>query len=407
MVDILLEHTPDDAAKGNDLWLKLAADDFKDKNTLIGRSTYLEQPFSPPPSFDVQHIVELFKTRFCAADDELFRLQSEPVYVRETMKEVDKHPKILKGEIFKRNSLDLVAARAILRCWDWSLLRVEASKFHEDCAEQMKDVRPGFCPPAYDDGLRRLEAAVKRVYSRMAFTLQKMLQELPAFRCHWPGEGSKFKLCRTSDEAFRLDPLFWHLLELTTNDRRGSQPASFHFDRVGNILSNGTPRNKARVNQALYDHIADMATVEEALSAIRYHGGRETLPPGTSKAKEVASGLFSCHVVFELGKALFVTYFNNKELSETVAAFCHLPLPPKSFSRRWLEQTKSLYDGLHLYWENFSARIRSVIPFLDISGQTAIEHLLRHVEITLTEDYKTHMQAEFSRLLQEVEDCGL
>lgn len=92
MADALLRDEPAVPLTGSSSWDDLIANSF----VLDGHfreGSMLWRPFSAPPKFDSNRIVDIVQLKVRALEDELFQMQTDPMYIRDLLKHTRDSPR--------------------------------------------------------------------------------------------------------------------------------------------------------------------------------------------------------------------------------------------------------------------------------------------------------------------------
>lgn len=81
-MELIVNKEREELLRGNAKWIELAGRQFNELDAENTMWTYAESPFSAPPRFDVENILELCNVRRQAAEDDLWLLQTDPAYLR-------------------------------------------------------------------------------------------------------------------------------------------------------------------------------------------------------------------------------------------------------------------------------------------------------------------------------------
>ena len=86
IVDLILEGVDHNNLGASDKWQEMVRAGSKQSNKIELWSDYVNQPFSAPPKFDVEHYCSIAKASMQAAQDHLWLLQTDPCYFRRFVK---------------------------------------------------------------------------------------------------------------------------------------------------------------------------------------------------------------------------------------------------------------------------------------------------------------------------------
>ncbi|KAK5168427.1 uncharacterized protein LTR77_006997 [Saxophila tyrrhenica] len=376
MVDFLLQRHIQNAPKppeGNDRWEALAKPGFQSGESYIGRSRYYEQPFSAPPKFDAEHIARSCRTMRQEADDELLSVQTDPLALRDAISNSGSLPKFFKPEdLLNPMPSQPHMCEPVVR----AVSRVQSTS---------RSIRDGTALPLqYGGELMRAEASLWVVYDSLREELRVLLRHSPAFEGH-------YEVVFKEDDWFHTDRIFWtlanlaHVIGAKSSDLH--RPAAFYFDQLDRLMTSGSDKNRNRVEERLYNHIADMAAVDELFSAIKFHRSRRCLA-GVEAAGKICSSLRSAQVTQVVTRALRMC-INSAEAANAFAKFVQLPLPPDRASETTVPRMRALHKNLEAYWSAMSTYMRKNLHPLPDPSDARLEFVERAMLAYPVKDFAT------------------
>ncbi|KAK5123052.1 hypothetical protein LTR85_003248 [Meristemomyces frigidus] len=173
VVDLLLENG--EPVVGNDKWLALVSSGFVNQTSLgkQGLSMHHTAPFGPPPRVDIAQMLGMFEARMYAAEDALWRMQTEPEHVRHLLQRV-------KSSIWCQKLTDGVRQEQLVRVAIGHFIRLDRLKavvYHATHAffvsERYRTAisNGSVLPKAYDEALQLLLAELRTLYTGQASDL--------------------------------------------------------------------------------------------------------------------------------------------------------------------------------------------------------------------------------------------
>lgn len=169
--------------------------------------------------------------------------------------------------------------------WRWSWIKSEC-EYVKSVHDRFRDsIRPGEClPPVYDRALGALELLLVNEVIHRASDLGMVMPQRPGFSHNWnlqcrPSDGrTVFKLDRKigapvdQKELFDKDPLEWCLTQMQAEpDKQTNYDHAILFAFLENHLANSNPKEKARVDEVLYQRLSGLAACHEMLVSVRLH----------------------------------------------------------------------------------------------------------------------------------------
>ncbi|WZH50115.1 hypothetical protein QYS62_011354 [Fusarium acuminatum] len=256
---------------------------FHEISTVEFWSPYTNQAFSPPPSFDINYLLTLTKTRLDETGDHLWFLQTDTTYARRYLKILFETEYCKKASEEQRAVIvvKLIRAEVLSHHW-WKWVEMECKHVKEERDQSHDKIHPGTAlPPSYDKALGALELLLVNQVLYRAKRLEKFVTFLPSFQKYWsftPDSKSlyatavlKRKVPNNTKELLTDDPLDWCLMQLQLKPT--DQNLFDHvmlFTMLQDHLSSN-PSEKKRLDETTYQALSDLSTCHEMLLAVRLH----------------------------------------------------------------------------------------------------------------------------------------
>ena len=284
IVDLILEGVDRDIASASDKWQEMVRAGFKQSNNIELWSDYVNQPFSAPPKFDVDHYCSIAKARMQVAQDHLWLLQTDPAYFRRFVKV------LAVGEVYRTPWRYVLIAKDIplavedYMTWrglfdEWSHVRDHYRRFQDSIYQGQ------MLPRRLELSLILLESTLLTRVDLRIKHLSGYIAQRPGFQHIWewtmlttppskPGQ-QMFAATRKTDkesayEQYCKDTLDWTLTELQSrpNDESRFDQAEL-FARLEAHLAEASPEERARLDETVYAKMSDFAAQHEMLVALK------------------------------------------------------------------------------------------------------------------------------------------
>lgn len=401
-LDGILNPSIQDATKGRDTWDCLVHASFKSESRFIPKAAYYNNLFAAPPKFDLGHIVRVMRVRHEAAFDDAFTARTDPVYLRRLLQKVRNSTAYTRvDDQLKKFMIFEAPIYDILRFNAWNCFRHLARVLEETMKGKKLAQKPGSpLPRDYEKALMNLEAALRCRFAEQAGTVSLHVANSPSFAHHFKDR----RQITIPKVAFDEDPLFWVIIELAAQNIDTNQTASWLFSFLDEHLSKASKKEKARIDQALYDHLADMAAVNEILSMIKYHKSYACLPKDRKLCERVYADDRLNSPFYVLDQHLYHC-FNYEEIHDALQQFMSLPLPVKGSSPMKLQQHKDLFEQFLKYWYSIRRGLVKRMRQLEVSDG------MQYQQLRLFDDYsgfvKYFFNEERKAIKRDIEAKGM
>jgi len=266
-------------------WQEVVNAGFKVHGTTEFWSAYANEPFSAPPVFSASRMLSIAETRRSEAEDETWLLQTDPAYFQASIARQKgvKLYEVLSGskrtEVVANNVLKSAHCRLMM----WRMIDEECKHVSEMHNAFRDSINKGDKIPSK---WRLAVGALELLLVNKLLELTKdhrVLLTSPGFeQCyHYEkcspdsmdvslkdiSEGSEF-----TRAWFEKDPLLWAL-----SDLKGDPENPLLLDRsvllsfIDDHLTRANKEERVRIDQRLYNEMADIAAVDELLQTVRFH----------------------------------------------------------------------------------------------------------------------------------------
>ena len=415
IVDKILEGVDLSKPATSEKWKLMTSPGFKHAGEVEFWSSYTNQAFSAPPVFDVDNLVSIAQIRLNALGDHLWFLQTETAYMRRYIRV------LFQGEYYKVVKADgagvMVAQELfmdVLAYWWWSWVKNEC-EYVKSMHDRFRDgIYPGErLPPRYDRALGALELLlVNRVISQ-AMSLMVVLPHRPGFSHNWSFERrasadpTLFQIHRETTteqkELFDKDPLEWCLVQM-----QGAPDTQTNFDHamlfafLENHLANSSSKEKARVDEVLYQKLSDLAAYHEMLVSVRLHRPQ-------NEARDIDEVMQSENrVAWKRMKTQEFLSQDDKVILGTALlkhfydASSSLPSGKKDVA--WLKRSQPIRKALEAFWTGLRECSGRMLQRSDFSAEE-VRAMSEVISANLSPEYIGTIQAEEQQVLANSESA--
>jgi hypothetical protein len=413
ITDKILEGVDLDKPATSEKWKLMTTLGFRHTNEVELWSPYTNQAFSAPPVFSIDNLIDIAQTRAESLGDHLWLLQTEPAYMRRYIRV------ICQGEFYKaikkEAAGDIVTTELfsdVISYWHWSWIKSEC-EYVKSVHNRFRDsIHPGeSLPPEYDGALGALELLLVNEVIKRGIYLGKEMPQRPGFSQNWnfqwqPAHGpTVFKLDRKpgatleQKDLFTRDPLEWSLLQMQAEpDKQTNYDHAHLFAFLESHLASSNPKEKARVDEVLYQKLSDLAACHEMLVSVRLHRPQNKardIDEVEKSEKRIAwkgfgiAGYLTQDDTISLGTALLKDFYRA-------------PLPSGPKNSTWINQSQSIRKALEAFWTGLRKTPKKVF---ELSGFDA-EEVRANLEVissNLAQEYIDSVQAEEQEILDSID----
>lgn len=274
VVNTLLEDG--EAPEGDDRWLALVSSGFRRHTAprMEDMSADCKQPFAAPPCFDAEQVLEVLQARLYAAEDHLWRAQTEPEHVRQLLQKVRSSAWFQKQtDVVKEQQLVRMVTGHYTRLQRWKVVVYHARRAVFASIRHSPAVRPGrYLPEKYSHALQLLRAELETLFETLVSDLRGLATLSPTFYQHYGVDEDDNPVLRTKPEhAYCHGSLFWCIYQLHDYGEHNTLDPAFLLRCIEDSLLQSSKKGRIRIDQLLLDQLSDIASVIEVLSALTYH----------------------------------------------------------------------------------------------------------------------------------------
>ena len=391
VIDLILEGTDHSIAGASDKWQEMMRAGSKQPNSIELWSDYVNQPFSAPPKFDVDHYYSIAEARMQAAQDHLWLLQTDPRYFRRFIKvlAVGEVYRTAWRHLFIANDFRLAVEDYLI--WrglyaDWSCVRDLHRRFQDS-------IYPGQPLP------RRLESRLvildcvllARAGIRVKYLIGYLAQR-PGFQHLWnwtpsPTLSESGQPMIYADRKTQQRPAYQHYREdaldyiLTQLQCRPNDDGRFDhselFARLEYHLSEASSGERARLDEIVYAKMSDFAALHEMLAALRLYRPAFTRPSGEEFGKTIEENLTPSTKLFTYDPHKYKPSLHAFP-GEGIKLFEQLAPATGRKNESWLDHRTAERKAITEFWDGARLGLRQELSFTRLEPgeiDTALEAL--------------------------------
>lgn len=415
IVDKILEGVDLSKPATSEKWKLMTKLGFRHTNEVELWSPYTNQAFSAPPVFSIDNLISIAQTRFDDLADHLWSLQTEPAYMRRYIR------LLCQGEFYRTVGKDATGPlltmqlfKDVATCWRWSWIKSECT-YVKSVHDRFRDsIRPGECLPSlYDRALGALELLLVNEVLHRTSSFGMVLPQRPGFSHKWnfewrPTDGATvFRVTRKTGvsvdqkELFNKDPLEWCLSQMPAEpDKQTNYDHAIIFAFLENHLAASGPKEKARVDEFLYQKLSDLAACHEMLVSVRLHRPQNV-------AREIDEVVRS-----EKREAWKVQNISGDLIEEDdigigtalLKDFYEAPWPSGQKNSTWLNRSQNIRRALEAFWSSLRKMSTRMFETLNFSTEE-IRASLEVISANLSQEYIDLVQAQQQQILASTESA--
>lgn len=273
-------------------------------------SSYINQPFSSPPAFDINSLLDIPQTQVNFHTDHLWLLQTDPLSLRNYATLVVEGP---HNENLTIHNQHVFAALKMMEdamtCWTWEWILQEVQHVQKLDLKFRDSIYPGSpLPPAYAQSLSCLEELLVKLLQRLASAAWMLLPFRPGFRKKWDVkyfqhlQSMAFAKKRKDNldmiEFWDDDPLEFCLLSLASHllmpldemvnedeDYTWHEPSELFALLDDHLSKPGRKEDIARLDEVLYHNYSDLSAMHQMVTMVRLHRPFVSAPKFEEAAK--------------------------------------------------------------------------------------------------------------------------
>ncbi|KAF2670698.1 hypothetical protein BT63DRAFT_354576, partial [Microthyrium microscopicum] len=385
ITDLILDGVKPDAPAACLKWTEMTGQGFKQPGDIAFWSQYTNQAFSKPPDFKIEVLLSKAKARTDALADHFWLLQTDVPYMRRYVKQISEASVIKNSR--RQPGTEASEIVAVEICYDlsvywfWRTINDELEHI-QSCRNRFRDhINPGEAlPPKYDEALGTIELLLVNAMRKRSRHLQAIVPQRPGFAQYYQHSPSNeegvltYRRTRKTKitDLFNEDPLEWALIQL-----QGEPDAALRFDHamlfnfLDNHLVDCSAKDRARLDQILFQKLSDYAAIHEMLIAVRLHRPQNTnleLDAILPYDHREQYG-FGPKTELKLGRKDFAI------LGVALQEFLDTPAPTGTKDRNWLQQSDLTNDRMIKFWVMVRLVYENQISTLGLSPERMLDVL--------------------------------
>ncbi|KAF2763713.1 hypothetical protein EJ03DRAFT_58377 [Teratosphaeria nubilosa] len=391
-VELILDNQTSNAQMGREKWDTLLETQSRTDTSYLVPSGLSNSAFAPPPTFDLDALLEILSDQARAVTDELEQLQTDPIYIRFCVQHIrdtlhfaqrpNEEAQIQElFEVFMQKFIDAVL-------WRTLVAEVEAvvtmRKVHGEGVE-------------YNEALRGLHRSFVMHLSSLTQAVQHVLCRSKAFSYVYKfDQDGQEQINAREEDIFRSDVLCWHLVELCI---RGPLGPAWHLAGIDKILANASAKERARVDPSLAAKLTYISAISRGVTMFQQHRPHHGPMISAEEFKEqVRSTRLSrqSQLFQSLAAVIFERGMQVEHLKQPLQKFMSLPLPAKRVNEQTWHRLEALRTALADFWDFLAVILtlwveenESAIP--EASGVLQFREL---IAAHLTESHERQLEDE-------------
>jgi hypothetical protein len=390
-------------------WTRFSKLSFKQDHSCGFASSYINQPFSAPPLFDIKKLRSVAQIGTNAAEDHLWLLQTDSAYMRHFLK-LSTTAQIAKFEDLPHNFIGLEMAHEAHAVWTWRWIAAEVENL-ERIYDPKRIKRGEPLPPDINHALGSLETLITYLIGRVAEALWISWACRPGFSSictvkRREGSSHIFEIHEDGvwdSERFRDDPLAWCLKGLLYKPGRLDDIRAYDhamlYTFLDHLLATGSSEDSARLDEVLFPKFSNLAVLHEMRDMVLLHRPRSTkleledFKKTESRASWELLEMNFLEITLDRLKGRNTKRIFSRLLSDFEAT--QEPDPTGKRDKRWLNNSDSVQKSLTAFWDAVKEQYEVVFKELGLKEEVKSE---------LLQDLSRHKTPEHLAILKEQRD---
>lgn len=256
-------------------------------------SVFARQPFSSPPVFNIDTLMDIAETRAAQAQDELWLLQTDLEYFLSVVKYFesqwfDKVPglsemRTLHPEEKYDNIGRIVTQKVVTRARDWQWLVELCECVRREVEDSVEDITQGMeLPTVYERELGCLFTLVKHCLQREQDDLQRLTFKSADFQHDFDVKRTidtshdwdwaleiEFRNYQDAHRAERTSWCLYHLMQ--DSERSASFENALVLQHLDNSLNSQLAKEADKIDQEIYRCLSDIVALERMAALLEFH----------------------------------------------------------------------------------------------------------------------------------------
>ena len=411
VVERLLEGVEIDSMSSK--WDELVQTSFRRSRDEETWAVLSNQAFLWPPTFQ-SNILELCEARLALAQDELWLLQTDPMYMQQSIaaaRSMKLNAQFVKaGDRFQVRVCQAAVMLPVQRVHDWHDVVAECQNLLTAREIHSKNIRCGRALPVeYENAAACLEIRIINLLIQRTEDLVIAIKESPSFEDHFvylEGRMPNAIMCKlktdlSTAEIYQDDPLFWCLMQMTGHPEEATKldPAVLFafFDDMVAIDSSAA----GRIDSRLLDQVSDLAALWELLRAVRLHRPlARSMHITEALSIRSGGGWEGLRVAGKDGNA-FKGKRNENIYNAVLAKMPQLMAAKMPLGRRdehWLQKAAKSRAALSELWDGFRDSRGLLLSHAGFSKELINAHMAM-ISFDKSEGYREALRAEQVRIM--------
>ncbi|KAF2446588.1 hypothetical protein P171DRAFT_262495 [Karstenula rhodostoma CBS 690.94] len=381
VVEILLE-APGDTPPSSAKWKDLIDSGFKKGNDHTTWSRFVYQPFSTPPLFQINDMIEQAKSRMNASSDHLWLLQTEPTYLRSYIKDINELSvtKVLARSLSYQPHLREIYGDYSMHQF-WIFLHDEllhASQLHQRFRDSIHSGNA--LPRKYDEVLGAIEILLINRLHMQVKNLFIMVASRPSFSkyFHVRAVGDEILINNKKDAfpslaaVYQSDPLYWCLMNLQGDPEAGSRyDNGMLFGFLEEHLAKAPREERARMDAMLYEKLSDIGALIDMLTTLRLSRPQNT---NRTVSDVLAHDDRKAWRTYKFKDDLL--FYDNPARAKLLEDFYKTPPPSGSKGKDWLQSFDAVHAKIQAFWGRYHRDIELVLKKSRLAPEDARANLV-------------------------------
>lgn len=208
----------------------------------------------------------------------------------------------------------------------------------------------------YRSTLRTLGSTLQDAFRSEIKHIGSMVISSPAFLDHirFVGGEDGQESVSVFGDTWNEDKLLWNISELSDFDQWKSLPMSDNFAAIDELIASSSSKNAARISQALYDWLSDLAALVEALTAIKYHIHFQPTVLQQKPESHIYMSIAGPSGTHDPDGLLrkFITEHprQDDEIWRQLEQLRSMPRPSSTITEESIAQSRNLQEALYEFW---------------------------------------------------------
>ena len=395
------------------------ADMHRDKPWLSVASLYTQRPYSTPPSFDIDAMIEIAETKAMEAADELWLLQTDLDYFHELMRRHEREwfdaiPRVQDLKSFSpkekaENIGYIMTVKMVVQARDWGWVLEECQALKKFMGGSAANTSAGgLLPSEYARVLGGLRYLLLKARSWYQISLSQLFLKSREFHSirevigigknHEDNWVLGFNF-RDYPQLYKEDRLGWCIYNLTKDvTDRNTFERSVVLQHLEKYLESRSPEDRERIDHEMYKCISDMAAVERMLSVIELHRPNFAYVEQNPLHQRREAWLVHSRLVIKPLELNCV----KLDLDSTLASSANFRMPTGRRDEQWLIERDRAHHNLGRLWKRAKDAYQKMLETLEVPPDS-IETQLAMMKQGDSLENKARLDLEKRQILSHLE----